>query len=129
MYSFAYHGPRRNGQMVALDRYAYGIARSVLLSTLRWFLVGIQFDVTTPLKPFFPCSFIYKKSSRIRRLSATNFQSQFSRFAFPSPISLDEARHRRHSHSPPPPLLHLRKTLAADPSNPLPAPESRPQSS
>jgi hypothetical protein len=58
----AYHGPRQNGQMVLLDRYAYGIAQSVLcLSTLRSFLVGIQFDVTTPLKPFHIQLYIYKK--------------------------------------------------------------------
>ena len=36
--------------MVAFDRYAYGIARSV--HALPSFLAGNQFDVTTPLKPF-----------------------------------------------------------------------------
>jgi hypothetical protein len=51
------------------------------------------------------------------------------RVASHAPISLDKVRHRQHSHSPSPPLLHLRKTLAAGPSNPLPAPESWPQSS
>ena len=110
--------------MVAFDRYAYGIARSV--HALPSFLAGNQFDVTTPLKPF-PTLGEEKKGPGPVGFQPLIPKAKFLASPFLPPIPL-EARCRRHSHSPPP-LLHLRKTLAADPSNPPQAPKSRPQSS
>lgn len=106
------HNPEGNRQIVALDRY---------ITCLRHRTECTLLAVVSPRKSFWRHdavkTFFRVKKKGPRRLPATNPQSQISRFAFPS------SHLSRGSPSPPFPfasssLLHLRKTLAADPSSP-----------